>query len=220
MHSTDWHILLFRTLELIDKNTWRGVFVRSASNLANLTSGRLPYKYLAEKGQCPFHFALPPSCLALHDALARQAASEENKKKFNPKNNQTFLRTLHASKMQEPSHKRVLPYCLQIIQDMLEQDGLLILAKGLGLHQILLAFLKLYCEPTNLVFFLNAHSEEQEQYVAELKAEGVKCTPHIISADISASERYCWIDLLLANAAPTEQKCIFRVESYSFQREC
>lgn len=34
---------------------------RSASNLANLTSGRLPYKYLAEKGQCPFHFASPPS---------------------------------------------------------------------------------------------------------------------------------------------------------------
>ena len=93
--------------------------------------------------------------------------------------------------MQEPSHKRVLPYRLQIIQDMLEQDGLLILAKGLGLHQILLTLLKLYCEPTNLVFFLNAHSEEQEQYVAELKAEGVKCTPHIISADISASERYC-----------------------------
>lgn len=81
-----------------------------------------------------------------------------------------------------------LPFRLQIIQDLLEQDGLLILARGLGLHQIMLAFLRLYCEPSNLVFVLNVHAE-QERYVEELKSEGIKSLPRVISTEVTATER-------------------------------
>ncbi|KAL6072820.1 DNA repair endonuclease XPF, variant 2 [Balamuthia mandrillaris] len=83
----------------------------------------------------------------------------------------------------------VLPFQRQILEDMLEEDGLLVLGRGLGLHKIVLNFLKLHCVPNNLVFLLNTNPAEQELFIEDLRSEGVSRLPIVVNTDYNAAER-------------------------------
>lgn len=62
--------------------------------------------------------------------------------------------------------------------------------RGLGIETIFLNLLKVYCDPGNLVIVVGTSSKEEEFYVAQLEAEGVKPLPKIITTAYAASDRY------------------------------
>ncbi|XP_053327531.1 DNA repair endonuclease XPF [Spea bombifrons] len=78
----------------------------------------------------------------------------------------------------------------QIFLDLFHEDGLVITARGLGIDRILQNFLKLYCDPGNLVLVLNTNTAEEEYLTEQLRAEGVTHLPRIITNEIVSSERY------------------------------
>ncbi|KAF9930842.1 hypothetical protein FBU30_011209 [Linnemannia zychae] len=54
-----------------------------------------------------------------------------------------------------------LPFQKEIVAELVAEDALLILAKGLGLRSILGAFLQIYSQPQNLVLLINTTLEEE-----------------------------------------------------------
>uniref|UniRef100_UPI00398F8A73 DNA repair endonuclease XPF n=1 Tax=Pristiophorus japonicus TaxID=55135 RepID=UPI00398F8A73 len=78
----------------------------------------------------------------------------------------------------------------QIFLDVFHEDGLVITAKGMGIDRILLNFLKLYCDPGNLVLVLNTNVAEEQYFIEQLRSEGVSHLPRIITNEIPGNERY------------------------------
>ncbi|KAM5152047.1 DNA repair endonuclease XPF isoform 2-T2 [Mantella aurantiaca] len=78
----------------------------------------------------------------------------------------------------------------QIFLDLFHEDGLVITARGLGIDRILQNFLKLYCDPGNLVLVLNTNTAEEEYLIEQLRAEGVGHLPRIINNEVGSNERY------------------------------
>ncbi|KAJ8306066.1 hypothetical protein KUTeg_016611 [Tegillarca granosa] len=62
---------------------------------------------------------------------------------------------------------KLLEYENQIFLDSFHEDGLLIMAKGLGVDRVFLNFLKLYSDPANLVLVLNTNSVEEEYFIEQ-----------------------------------------------------
>ncbi|KAG0366786.1 hypothetical protein BC939DRAFT_406825 [Gamsiella multidivaricata] len=54
-----------------------------------------------------------------------------------------------------------LAFQKEIVAELVAEDALLIMAKGLGLKSILGAFLQIYSQPQNLVLLINTNTEEQ-----------------------------------------------------------
>ncbi|KAF9292420.1 hypothetical protein BGZ68_006366 [Mortierella alpina] len=54
-----------------------------------------------------------------------------------------------------------VPFQKEIVAELVAEDALLILAKGLGLRTILGAFLQIYSQPQNLVLLINVNAEEE-----------------------------------------------------------
>lgn len=74
----------------------------------------------------------------------------------------------------------------------LEEDGLLIMARGLGLHKILLHFLRICCNNSKeLVFVLNVGADEQQLFVEELLEAGIppSALPKRINTEYTTNER-------------------------------
>lgn len=57
----------------------------------------------------------------------------------------------------------------QIYLDIFQNDGLLILAEGLGIERIFMNFIKLFCDPTHLVMILNTHDAEEQYFTNKLR---------------------------------------------------
>nr|CAD7600679.1 unnamed protein product [Timema genevievae] len=83
----------------------------------------------------------------------------------------------------------MLEYENQMFLDILHQDGLVIAAKGLGLESVFLSLLKVYSDPGNLVVVLGTTGKEEEFYLSQLEAEGVKCLPKVITNEYNSAER-------------------------------
>ncbi|KAJ1967774.1 DNA repair protein RAD16 [Dimargaris xerosporica] len=66
----------------------------------------------------------------------------------------------------------LLPFQKQILAEVNEQDGLLVLARGLGLRTILLHLLRAYADPRNLVLLLNTPADEEAYYREALASTG------------------------------------------------
>ncbi|KAG9288310.1 hypothetical protein G9A89_021341 [Geosiphon pyriformis] len=64
----------------------------------------------------------------------------------------------------------LLQYQKQILSELLLEDGLLLLSRGLRLHEITCFFIKMFCKPECLVLLLNL-SPKEEQSVKERLAE-------------------------------------------------
>ncbi|OCT64062.1 excision repair cross-complementation group 4 L homeolog isoform X1 [Xenopus laevis] len=78
----------------------------------------------------------------------------------------------------------------QIFLDLFHEDGLVITARGLGIDRILQNFLKLYCDPGNLVLVLNTNTAEEEYLIEQLRSEGITQLPRIINNEVATGERY------------------------------
>ncbi|KAJ1972664.1 DNA repair protein RAD16 [Dimargaris verticillata] len=66
----------------------------------------------------------------------------------------------------------LLPFQKQILAEVNEQDGLLVLARGLGLRTIVLHLLRAYADPRNLVLLLNTPADEEAYYRKALACTG------------------------------------------------
>ncbi|XP_078274426.1 DNA repair endonuclease XPF [Rhinoraja longicauda] len=84
----------------------------------------------------------------------------------------------------------LLEYESQIFLDLFHEDGLVITAKGLGVDRILLNFLRLYCDPGNLLLVLNTNAAEEQYFIEQLRSEGVSHLPRSITNEIPSNERY------------------------------
>ncbi|XP_077131282.1 DNA repair endonuclease XPF isoform X2 [Ranitomeya variabilis] len=84
----------------------------------------------------------------------------------------------------------LLEYENQIFLDLFHEDGLVIAARGLGIDRILQNFLRLYCDPGNLVLVLNTGTAEEEYLIEQMRSEGVAHLPRIITNEVGSNERY------------------------------
>ncbi|OZJ03595.1 hypothetical protein BZG36_03031 [Bifiguratus adelaidae] len=64
-----------------------------------------------------------------------------------------------------------LAYHREIITELLAEDGLLILGRGLGLRRIQSTILRIYDEPQNLVIILNLQADEEEALQEDMESE-------------------------------------------------
>ncbi|CAF2914166.1 unnamed protein product [Rotaria sp. Silwood2] len=83
----------------------------------------------------------------------------------------------------------ILQYENEIILQLYHEDGLLLLARGLGLERIFCEIMKLYCAEHNLVFILGCTDVEQTYFIEQLINDGIDPAPRIITADISIHDR-------------------------------
>ncbi|KAF9913274.1 hypothetical protein EC991_000036 [Linnemannia zychae] len=65
-----------------------------------------------------------------------------------------------------------LAFQKEIIAELVAEDALLIMAKGLGLRNILGAFLQIYSQPQNLVLLINTNAEEETALREDLLRSG------------------------------------------------
>ena len=76
-----------------------------------------------------------------------------------------------------------------MLLDLMEEDGLLVTARGLGLDRILLNAIHSFCSPKNLILVLNTSSFEEQYFINELNMLGVELIPKIITNEYGTSER-------------------------------
>lgn len=83
-----------------------------------------------------------------------------------------------------------LEFHREIFSSLLDDDGILIMAQGLGLHKVLLNFLRLHCDPSSLVLVLGVPKDEQKVIYEELRVIGVPTLPKFISTEYTVQERF------------------------------
>ncbi|CAL4163525.1 unnamed protein product, partial [Meganyctiphanes norvegica] len=83
----------------------------------------------------------------------------------------------------------MLEYENQMLLDLLHEDGLLIVAKGLGLERILVSLIQTYSDAGNLALVIGTSQNEEEYFISQLEARGVTPIPRSITSDNSVSER-------------------------------
>ncbi|XP_066301514.1 DNA repair endonuclease XPF-like [Branchiostoma lanceolatum] len=84
---------------------------------------------------------------------------------------------------------RLLQYENEIFLDALHEDGLTITAKGLGADRVLLNYLQLYCDASNLVIVINTTQQEEEYLIEELSVAGVSPLPKSVTNEYSITDR-------------------------------
>ncbi|KYQ90107.1 DNA excision repair protein 4 [Tieghemostelium lacteum] len=89
----------------------------------------------------------------------------------------------------------VLEYHKQVFEKCLENDGLVVMAQGLGIHHVILGFLKLYTDSNDLVLFIDVESNDSLQnsylfYTERLLSFGIKHSnlPTLINQEHSGSK--------------------------------
>jgi len=83
----------------------------------------------------------------------------------------------------------MLDYENEMFLSAMQEDGLSITAKGLGLEQMFLNLLKVYCDPGNLVLVLGCNEQEESWFTSQLALQGEKHLPRKVTTDISTGER-------------------------------
>ncbi|XP_031784580.1 DNA repair endonuclease XPF isoform X2 [Nasonia vitripennis] len=84
---------------------------------------------------------------------------------------------------------KMLEYENQMFLEILQEDGLVITAKGLGLETVFTNILKAYSDPGQLVIVLGTNDDEETYFIEQLKNQGVKHLPRIVSAQCLSEER-------------------------------
>lgn len=73
--------------------------------------------------------------------------------------------------------------------DVLNEDGLVIAAKGIGLDSVFINLLKVYSDTGNLVIVLGTTPKEESFFIEELESMGVKPLPRLLSSEYSVNDR-------------------------------
>ncbi|XP_027973309.1 DNA repair endonuclease XPF isoform X2 [Eumetopias jubatus] len=84
----------------------------------------------------------------------------------------------------------LLEYERQLVLELLDADGLVVCARGLGADRLLYHFLRLHCHPACLVLVLNTQPAEEEYFINQLKIEGVEHLPRRVTNEITSNSRY------------------------------
>ncbi|XP_023584241.1 DNA repair endonuclease XPF isoform X2 [Trichechus manatus latirostris] len=84
----------------------------------------------------------------------------------------------------------LLEYERQLVLELLDADGLVVCARGLGADRLLCHFLRLHCHPACLVLVLNTQPAEEEYFISQLKLEGVDHLPRRVTNEIASNGRY------------------------------
>ena len=80
----------------------------------------------------------------------------------------------------------MLAYENQMFLDLVAEDGLTVLAKGLGLEQVMANVIRVYSDPGNLVLVIGTSEAEEEFFIKEFEHT---LKPKKITTDYSTSER-------------------------------
>ncbi|CEG44750.1 dna repair endonuclease xpf [Plasmopara halstedii] len=85
---------------------------------------------------------------------------------------------------------RWLPYERDIVEELYEQDGVLVLGRGLGLLRVLASFVRLYCSPRSLVLCLNVNEQAvtMRRLVLSLGLDR-RLLPRVVDARNNLNER-------------------------------
>uniref|UniRef100_A0A131YWV5 DNA repair endonuclease XPF n=1 Tax=Rhipicephalus appendiculatus TaxID=34631 RepID=A0A131YWV5_RHIAP len=83
----------------------------------------------------------------------------------------------------------LLEFETQMFLDLHNEDGLVIVAKGLGIERLLLSLIKVHNDPGSLVLVLGTTAEEEEFFISQLQADNVNPLPKSITADCGTKER-------------------------------
>lgn len=83
----------------------------------------------------------------------------------------------------------MLEYENQIFLDIVQEDGLVITAKGLGIETIFANVIKAYLDPGNLVIVLGTTDYDERYFIDLLKSYGTSRLPLVVNAECSSNER-------------------------------
>ncbi|XP_018359378.1 PREDICTED: DNA repair endonuclease XPF [Trachymyrmex cornetzi] len=83
----------------------------------------------------------------------------------------------------------MLEYENQIFLDIVQEDGLVITAKGLGIETVFANVIKAYLDPGNLVLVLGTTDYDERYFIDLLKSYGTSRLPLVINAECSSNER-------------------------------
>ncbi|XP_015186628.1 PREDICTED: DNA repair endonuclease XPF isoform X1 [Polistes dominula] len=83
----------------------------------------------------------------------------------------------------------MLEYENEMLLEVLQEDGLVITAKGLGIETVFVNLLKVYLDPGNLVIVLGTLETDEKYFIDELKSLGTKTLPRIVTGQCTSSER-------------------------------
>ncbi|BET02202.1 ERHypothetical proteinypothetical protein [Nesidiocoris tenuis] len=72
----------------------------------------------------------------------------------------------------------------EIFLDALNNNCLVIAAKGLSVETVVLNLIKVHCDPGNLVFVLGATTDEEQYFISELETQKVSPLPKVINAEV------------------------------------
>jgi hypothetical protein len=107
-----------------------------------------------------------------------------------PSTSQIYLST--NSHLTHFPHTSTLPleFHRHILEELLSEDGLLILSRGLGLRRIICALLRIYSNKESLVILLNASGHELSCIKEEIAEYGVrKPGLRVINNETNSKER-------------------------------
>ncbi|XP_076181212.1 DNA repair endonuclease XPF-like isoform X1 [Ptiloglossa arizonensis] len=83
----------------------------------------------------------------------------------------------------------MLDYQNQMLLEIVQEDGLLVAAKGLGLDTVFANILKAFIDPGNLVIVLGTTNYDEQYFIDILKTFGVNQLPLVVTSEYSADER-------------------------------
>ncbi|XP_011692831.1 PREDICTED: DNA repair endonuclease XPF [Wasmannia auropunctata] len=83
----------------------------------------------------------------------------------------------------------MLEYENEIFLEILQEDGLVIMAKGLGIETIFANVIKAYSDPGNLVIILGTTDHDERYFIDLLKSYGTSKLPLVVNAEYSSNER-------------------------------
>ncbi|XP_029178024.1 LOW QUALITY PROTEIN: DNA repair endonuclease XPF [Nylanderia fulva] len=83
----------------------------------------------------------------------------------------------------------MLEYENQMFLEIIQEDGLVITAKGLGIETVFANVIKAYSDPGNLVIILGTTDHDEHYFIELLKSYGTNTLPHIVNSEYTSSER-------------------------------
>ncbi|XP_020281902.1 DNA repair endonuclease XPF [Pseudomyrmex gracilis] len=83
----------------------------------------------------------------------------------------------------------MLEYENQIFLEILQEDGLVITAKGLGIETVFANVIKAYSDPGNLVIVLGTTNYDERYFIDLLSSYGTNTLPRVVNAECSSNDR-------------------------------
>lgn len=77
----------------------------------------------------------------------------------------------------------------QMFLELFNDDGLSVLAKGIGIERLAITLINTYNDPGNLVFIVGSTPNEEEYIINKLQEAGVTLLPKVVTAEVSVKDR-------------------------------